>query len=843
MHEIQFSEGYHNETKYSDEYPQISMMGVSYDRGLLTFKFVDEQKRIHEKTARDSKEMLILSEVLYGSQLWKYKACLAPYETYSYGYGGNDNRKKIVIFVTIDDSYVNDYKDNSVAFKVFLSDFYNNLRKYGGYDQYPKIRDTSYLPFVEPIEQPSNFKVELFNYQKKSVAKMLAIEKNEIELTTNYNYKISFGETEINYNPLVGLSQDKNLNSTLILKSKGGILADEMGLGKTITSLAVVALNPSTYTDMYKSNLIFSKATLIVCPSHLSKQWETEVKKIFPKANIIKLLTKNNHVKLTYDQVKKSDIIIVTHQFLMNFKYYPQVNYHNCTPSSFVPSSRISHLKNLLKEWRDNNSEIMSREGPNLEHFYFHRLIVDEGHEILGLQIGNSSMSRYMSEWLSEIDSDYKWFVSGTPFVNYQGLQKSFDFIDLKIKDANSGSSLRNLDFINKKYITDSILSNVMIRHRKSDVQNQIQIPGYEEEVIWVRLTDLEKNLYNSKKSSYVSDITLQQLCCHILISDTTSKYFGNTEVDLSQMQDKLIEYHKNNVKVYQHKLENLDSTNQAYAMLKKNFQNKISESNYMLQMLDKMNKKEELDLEQNCSICFDEISKPSLTPCGHIFCKDCLDMCLQVKKQCPMCKSDLTGKDIYLVDSNKMEEENDENENPLIKKYGSKLGKLVSIVRTLVANEDNRIIIFSQWDRMLNLIGKTLSDNGVANSFVKGNVWSRNSAISKFKLGKDSSGEDNKVIMLSLSNSASGTNLTEATHIIFVEPINSKHEEVKAIESQAIGRACRLGQKNIIKVIRILTQNTIEEEIYDSIYSKNLDKIKRTIMVDDGNLNHDLVV
>jgi SNF2 family DNA or RNA helicase len=255
------------------------------------------------------------------------------------------------------------------------------------------------------------------------------------------------------------------------------------------------------------------------------------------------------------------------------------------------------------------------------------------------------------------------------------------------------------------------------------------------------------------------------------------------------------------------------------------------------------MAKKEDLDLEQNCSICFDELSNPSLTSCGHIFCKECLEMCLQVKKLCPMCKTDLTGKEIYLIDSKKDEEKNPEEENPLIKKYGSKLGKLVSLVRTLITDDNNRIIIFSQWDRMLNLIGKTLSENGVANSFVKGNVWSRNSAISKFKLGKDSTGEDNKVIMLSLSNSASGTNLTEATHIIFVEPINSKHEEVKAIESQAIGRACRLGQKNKVKVIRILTQNTIEQEIYDSIYSKNKDNIKRTIMIDDGDLNHNLIV
>ena len=143
----------------------------------------------------------------------------------------------------------------------------------------------------------------------------------------------------------------------------------------------------------------------------------------------------------------------------------------------------------------------------------------------------------------------------------------------------------------------------------------------------------------------------------------------------------------------------------------------------------------------------------------------------------------------------------------------------------------------------MLNLIGKSLSDNGVSNSFVKGNVWARNSAINKFKIGKDGKGNDSKVIMLSLSNSASGTNLTEASHIIFVEPINSTHDEMKAIEGQAIGRACRLGQNNKIKVIRILTQQTIEEEIYDKIYSDNQDKIKRTIRVDDGTLENEVVV
>ena len=75
---------------------------------------------------------------------------------------------------------------------------------------------------------------------------------------------------------------------------------------------------------------------------------------------------------------------------------------------------------------------------------------------------------------------------------------------------------------------------------------------------------------------------------------------------------------------------------------------------------------------------------------------------------------------------------------------------------------------------------------------------------------------------MLSLKNSASGTNLTEATHIFFVEPIDMMKNERSTIEGQAIGRACRIGQKNIVQVIRILCKNTVEEDIYRNGYDMN---------------------
>jgi SNF2 family DNA or RNA helicase len=118
----------------------------------------------------------------------------------------------------------------------------------------------------------------------------------------------------------------------------------------------------------------------------------------------------------------------------------------------------------------------------------------------------------------------------------------------------------------------------------------------------------------------------------------------------------------------------------------------------------------------------------------------------------------------------------------------------------------------------MLSLISKTLSENGIANCSVKGNVWSRTAAISKFKNGKTLNGEENKVILLSLKNCASGTNLTEASHIFFVDPINEPKAVVKAIESQAIARACRIGQKQKITLYRTLIKDSIDEITYNKI-------------------------
>jgi len=742
------------------------------------------------------------------------------------------NDHLITYIIKIKNNLIIDHINTSLALKFVIANLYSKLPEFINTD----LSNKSFIPLIKSIKPPPDFKIELYNYQQKSLSKMLQIENKQNNMTCDYTNTISIYDDNILFDPVSNVVTHNKHKFNIM--TNGGILCDEMGLGKTISLIALITCNPapSNLPNTKMSNIsgiekINSKATIILCPSHLTKQWENEIIRCNPNLKILTILSKTDYNNLCFDDFINSDIIITSHQFIMNFKFYPTLHYKTCTASNFNFEQRNILVKQDLNKYINEIGfpAIKDIEDPIFEFFNFHRLILDEGHEIFGELLGNISLSRYMARWVSSIDSNYYWYVSGTPFVNYTGVKNCAKFINLRLEDTNRGfvfdftnnNNLNQSSFltniISKECIWYNILEKICIRHRKVDVENQINIPGYQERLVWLKFTDLERQLYESKKNK-VSQQYLQQLCCHPLVVESTKKIFGDTEVDLSLMQDKLIEFHKQNYETYTLKLSNLVNNNQAYHMLKKQYETQITESKYMYSILEKM--KSEEKIEDNCAICLDSIDKPTLTACGHLFCYNCLKMCLDNKKLCPLCKTNLEGKDILVMN---LKKKDNEESNPLIQKYGSKLGKLISIIRHLVAQKETRIIIFSQWDDMLSLIGKTLAANEIDNCFVKGNVWSRNSAIRKFKMGKTNHGTDNKVIMLSLKNAASGTNLTEATHIFFVEPINESREESRAIEGQAIARACRVGQKQQVLVSRILIENTIEEDIYRQYYNKDL--------------------
>ena len=800
--------------------PIIKVDIVSFNNQyiLYSIKLENNNIRYHKEYMNLILDKYVFFELVNNSLLW-----ILDYNSYQ-----QQNGYKLEIIIKLETALVDLYKNTSMGFNYLLLTKNSNLPIFIKFDD-----NKSYLPNNELKNPPDDFKVKLYDYQKKSLYKMIQLENPNTAFIIDYSSKINFLDNEYNFDPIKGIVSDTI--RTFKLTTNGGILADEMGLGKTITSLSLIATNQSTYNENFKisrldnkTKKIYSKATLIICPSHLTSQWESEAKKCIHNIKILVINTKKDHEKLNINAFLSNDIIITSHQFLMNFKYYPTLHYGHITPSCYNPLFRANKINIRLTEILENTDmeKIKTTECPIFEFFYFHRLILDEGHEIFGEMLGNHSLSKYMANWLSSMDCDNYWFVSGSPFVNMIGVENAFKYINLILTDTTfkfrinyRALELHNDtsmvfpgkdDIIKKQYVIDKILENICIRHKKTDIID-LNFFGYDEQIEWINFTELEKNIYTSKVGK-IDTTGLLKLCCHPLVLESSKKLFGDIELDLEIMEKKLIEYHKNNIILYSNKLAKLTPTNQSYHMVKKNYENIISESNFLLNMLEKLNVEVNNEESQICAICFEENSL-SLTKCGHIYCKECITKWLNTRQNCPICKKNLTLSDIFLIkkENNEIKEE----VNPLINKYGSKLGKVILMIKSLLIQESTRIIVFSQWDCMLSLISKTLAENGIINSTVKGNVWSRNSAINKFK----TDGSDSKVILLSLKNAASGTNLTHVSHIFFIEPINDKKEICKAIEGQAIARVCRIGQQQKVKLFRLLVKDTIEEEIYNNLY------------------------
>jgi SNF2 family DNA or RNA helicase len=716
-------------------------------------------------------------------------------------------------------------------------------------DTYDDDWKNAYIPKIEMnnIMMPEYFKIQLFNYQLKTLNWMQYVEKNLSNI--DYELLISLYSLVKKYNVLSDkeIIKLKNIkidminkkvyyknNTKLKMEVKGAILADEMGLGKTITMISLMILNNLDITNIKTETGRFkTKANLVICPNHLAKQWMSEIKKACPILKSILCLTKSMHENLTYRDIIEADVVIVSFQFLLNTKYYLSQN-----TSIYVTISRLlyNYWRNL-KEADLQNALLTINSLPlesqldhkqvQFEFFDWHRIIIDEGHEIFGNMTFGSNQQILLGNILLNLRSRFNWFVSGTPFINYKSFENTLTFLNWKTKiygkNYNYGS-ISKLG-INQKILRDNILQALYYRNTKESICNELTIPTIIEEDILLNFTELERKIYTNYKEKGYNNLYLRQLCCHPLITDSENNIYCNEGLSLEEVRQSLIKYNENKLNNSKKKLlllkemqERDKETN--YKVRIKTVENKIRSFQHIIKFFSNIEPMILNMKDETCTICLCEFDNLVVTDCGHFYCKECIHCCLvqSNNKCCPMCRTKLSLSQIHPVNSIK----NNKIDN-LTLKYGTKMGKLIGLCRKLFNNKKNKIIIFSQWDRMLYLIKKTLLENDILTTICKGNIYQRNKAIDTFKKSKKI-----RIIMLSLKNAASGINLTEATHVILMDPIAGSKEEAYAIENQAIGRTCRIGQKNRVKVIRLLIKDTIEYDLYKRNYTMNENTIVR---------------
>ena len=684
---------------------------------------------------------------------------------------------------------------------------------------YRYVEFSKYNEILSPIYKsklnikPSN-NVDLFDYQLNNIEIM-----NKI---IDKPFQIPISDKCINLQKLDQDDPERQVffdnfentftfeNKFLDIRSKGCIIADEMGLGKTITTISFLKSLKSIKPSMKD---LQAKGHLIIVPSHLAKQWEGEIKKVWEDAQVKLILTKRDHLALTTKDVLDYDFIIVTQQFLINKNHYLCYPDYHCTPSTFGVEQKISKFKNVDGTIKYKDLEKIP---PVFELIKWNNVVLDEGHEIMNNSFGNSqSVSVALYSLIKEMKGNNYWYISGTPYTTGAGIRNILNFLKVEFNVYNNWESWEKTKYMNIVY-SKNFLQNILLRHTKKQVEEQIELKGIEEKIYWLTQTPTEKQIYTGSRHRGRS--YLLRLCCHLMVADFNSAIKIQT-VDIEDVKNNIIAQSQAKIDRYTKLIEKLDTNNPSFHMLKSNYTQIVSQAKFMLEAIKKLDKSEDTDdpeEDDECPICIDEVNDPTILPCGHIFCYDCINEMTQVKKQCPLCKQEIKDKLIKVAD--KKDKKDNEKKDDLIETYGVKTGTLIRLVRKITSNPENNIIIFSQYDFMLKLISDSLSQNGVSNSFVKGNVFQRNKAIDTFK-GVRMGEESSKVIMLSLRNAASGTHLVEANHIIFVDPVDSYRAEVLDIENQAIARAFRIGQKKKVNIHRLLVKDTLEEEIYNKIY------------------------
>ncbi len=116
---------------------------------------------------------------------------------------------------------------------------------------------------------------------------------------------------------------------------------------------------------------------------------------------------------------------------------------------------------------------------------------------------------------------------------------------------------------------------------------------------------------------------------------------------------------------------------------------------------------------------------------------------------------------------------------------------------------EGRRILVFSQFTRMITLIEHELNALKIGYTKLTGQTRHRDEAIERFKSGEVD------VFLISLKAGGVGLNLTEADTVIIYDPWWNP-----AAESQAADRAHRIGQDKPVFVYKLITENTVEEKI-----------------------------
>ncbi|KAL1744579.1 SNF2 family N-terminal domain-containing protein [Schizophyllum fasciatum] len=454
-------------------------------------------------------------------------------------------------------------------------------------------------------------------------------------------------------------------------KMKGGCLADEMGLGKTVQMIATMVYNRSKDKNC--------KTTLIVAPVALLSQWSLEIE-MKTNCGFECVIYHGNTKPRSKAELLSYDFVLTSYGTLAN-EWPDWENEMKKREKALRKKNkaRASSDDGFIVDDSDDEPMTKSNKGKKmvkglLFQVDWYRVVLDEGQNI-------RNRRTRVSRAVTELETEYRWVLSGTPIIN--GLQDPYGmFRFLQIRPWHDLKEYQNhIGILERKnpqvavIRLQAIFRTCLLRRMKNtklDGKPLIDLPekiveltrlvfSEEERSVYTQVETRTQNQFNrflragtvlkNYHQVLVLLLRLRQCCVHpCLIQEDMNAFVSAFE---AAVQDPEI----------------ATELNRALRREGAEFVQKVKDSRKEVVRARMAAEKESEDAtveQEECPICFDNLTDAVITKCMHVYCEGCIHDVLATariegedekkykadERPCPTCREPISEDRLYKRDA-----------------------------------------------------------------------------------------------------------------------------------------------------------------------------------------------
>jgi len=500
--------------------------------------------------------------------------------------------------------------------------------------------------------------------------------------------------------------------------------------------------------------------TLIVVPTTMLSVWMKEAKKHTPSLSLVKFHGARRTRDM--DELRNADIVVTTYRIVVN--------------------ETQQHV-------------------PTIGAIRWGRIILDESHEL-------RSVTSATTKAVCRLFAPYRWCISATPWPKgFANVVSMLSFLGVT-PFAQMGRYRSSTLTSSTPSLLCALLSTLTWWQQKRHVR--LQLPKITTQTIELQHSSMElyeqlrvsvtRRMEIDKATPGTNHLTrrlhymrwLKQAATHPVLNR-----FSHYGVPCEQQQ---IQTETNSIQTF---IDTLGTTN------------------YDQSLRDVI--KSWADGNEQCTICMDAMDRPTVTPCHHMFCFECIQSSYHhdPARKCPLCRTS-AGNGVlhelsveepvhsevpstwYTTDANGTSIEMDKTTHDQLLAQNDTHGhKIAKVIQMVSSTTNEKFILFTQFHGAWKMVCRALKSASIPYVSLEGRMTPkrREKSIEEFQTNPDV-----RVFVMTTKTASVGITLTAGSHVIFLEPCENTH-----MRKQAIGRVWRIGQTRDITVTTLKTVGTVD--------------------------------